>query len=64
MDVQPIEIERNSQTGLWYRTVPTLHLRWSRGGVLQQAWVRTTFDANDSAIAERHEWRDVPTEKE
>lgn len=62
-DAQPVEI-MCLETGHWTMLQPTHHLRWSKSGVLQQAWTRTTYDALGMATGQYHEWRDVPTEQE
>lgn len=38
-------------------------LRWSKSGVLQQAWIATLYNATGSPIGQRTDWRDIPTEE-
>jgi len=60
--IQPTEVE-TLPTGHTLIRKPTLHLRWSKDGKLQQAWEEARMDSSDRQIGSRVDWRDVPTEK-
>ena len=61
-EIQPTEVEHLSIGHTLIRK-PTLHLRWSKDGKLQQAWEEARMDSLDRQIGSRLDWRDVPTEK-
>ncbi len=42
---------------------PTMQLRWSKSGILQQAFIVTTYNKG-RAVAREIDWRDIPKEDE
>lgn len=51
--------------GVSTQTNPTMRLRYSKAGVLQQAWVCQVVSRGTRLVCELPtiEWRDIPTEE-
>jgi len=57
-----VHIDNQGQLATCKEERPTFSLRWSKDGVLQQAYAVQTIEKG-RMVSQEIEWRDVPTEK-